>query len=279
MKCAWKELTNLLPVWMRNDVDKLGSNTMQELRLRLGFKPELIRSNGSVFLDRIVQRDDLTFCVNTASRYSPWSAATAGQGYITAAGGHRLGLCGLATVHNGVMTGLKDLTSICLRVAREFIGISGDIGKKHRSVLILGRPGCGKTTFLRDLIRYRSNYTEGSVAVIDEKGELFPQCCSFDAGMRTDVLSGCGKPSGILSVLKNMGPAVIAVDEITAQEDCDALLQAGRCGVDIFATAHAFDKTDLYSRPLYRHIIESGLFTNVIVMRPDKSWYEERICQ
>lgn len=279
MKCAWQELINLLPIWMRNDVDKLGSKTLQELRLRVDGKPELVSNNGSVLLKRPVTRDDLLFCVNTASKYSPWASSTIAQGYITAVGGHRIGICGTVTVHNGVLTGMRDLSSLCIRVARDFDGISAMTANTAGSVLIIGKPGSGKTTFLRDMIRHRSNAGNGSVAVIDEKGEIFPKgsTISFDTGTSTDILSGCNKPQGIEIALRNLGPSVIAVDEITAEEDCNALLQAGWCGVNIFATLHAADMNDLYSRPSYKCIVDSKLFDSFIIMRKDKTWYEERI--
>ena len=280
MKCAWQELLNMLPVWMRKDVDKYGQQTLQELRLRIDRKPELVRSNGSMMLDRYVSADDLIFCINTASRYSPWSAGTISDGYITAPGGHRIGICGNTTVHKGVMTGINAPTSLCIRVARDFPGISGTLGQESGSVLILGRPGSGKTTLLRDVIRSRSNDPGGSIGVVDEKGELFPfvnHISCFDVGERTDVLFGCSKPHGIEVILRNMGPSVIAVDEITAEDDCKALLHAGWCGVRILATAHASDRKDLYARPVYKSIVNSGLFETLVVLHADKSWHRERM--
>lgn len=280
MRCAWQEFISLLPVWMRKDVDRLGSETLQELRLRIGYGPELVRSNGEICLDRLIEQDDMSFIINAASNYSPWTTSTIGQGYLTARGGHRIGVFGTATVHNGIMTGVSNVTSLCIRVARDFRGLSAKLWDEFRSVLILGRPGSGKTTLLRDLIRCRSSMKSGSVAVIDEKGELFPWTNTgpcFETGKRTDVLTGCCKPQGIEAALRNMGPSVIAVDEITAQEDCTALIHAGWCGVDIFATAHAADIHDLLSRPVYRSIVNSGLFSSVVVLRSDKTWYVERI--
>lgn len=280
MRCAWQTFINLLPVWMREQVDKQGREGLQELRLRLGAPPELVLGNGSVWLQRAVQPEDLRFCVNVASKYSPWAANTASRGFITAPGGHRIGLCGNAVVENGVMTGIRSVTSLCLRVARDFPGIAHKAVCYQGSVLIIGKPGSGKTTLLRDLIRQRSDAGTGSVAVVDEREEIFP--CSlneicFPIGMHTDVLSGCSKAQGIESVLRSMGPDTIAVDEITAQEDCNALLHAGWCGVKLLATAHAGSRNDLYSRSVYRPIVESKLFETLLIMQPDKSWYAERI--
>lgn len=280
MNCAWQAYINLLPVWLRQEVDKQGRDHLQELRLRLDKPPEMVLSFGSVYLERIVSIDDLRFCVNLASRYSPWSAATMAQGYITGQGGHRMGLCGEAVVSSGKMSGINSLSSICLRVARDFPGIAAKAVGLTGSVLIIGKPGSGKTTLLRDLIRQKSNSGQGSVALVDEKGEVFPNIHGrpcFPSGKRTDILTGCGKAYGIEILLRNMTPDTIAVDEITAAEDCQALLHAGWCGVNLLATAHAGCLEDLMSRPVYRPIIESKIFDHILILNPDKSWRTERM--
>lgn len=280
MRCAWQAYINLLPIRMRQEVDRLGHNTLQELRLRLNLPPELITADGSVWLDDTVTRDDLSFCVNAASRYSPWSAATSAQGYITAPGGHRVGICGTAAVSDGKMTGITEASSLCLRVARDFPGIAEKASTIKGSILILGRPGSGKTTLLRDLIRQKSDNFEERVAVVDERGELFPKIQGencFPTGRRTDILTGCAKSQGINAVLRTMNPTIIAVDEITESGDCDALIQAGWCGVKFLATVHAGSRSDLYSRPIYKQIIKSGLFEHLLILRSDKSWRLERM--
>ena len=279
MRCAWQAFINLLPIWMRESVDKQGKDTLQELRLRLNAPPELVTGKGSLWLDRIVSAEDLHFCVNIASRYSPWTASTTQQGFITAPGGHRIGLCGCAVNTNGSLSGIHALTSLCLRVSRDFPGIAEAASGYTGSILIVGKPGSGKTTLLRDIIRQQSDRGQGSIAVVDERQEIFPHTNNricFPVGRHTDILSGCKKTQGIEAVLRNMGPETIAVDEITAKEDCEALLHAGWCGVRLLATAHAGSRQDLYNRPVYRPIVESSLFDTLLIMQPDKSWKAER---
>lgn len=280
MRCAWQAFLNLLPLRMRQAVDMHGKNTLQELRLRLGLAAELIRSDGPKRIEEEVIIDDLRFVINAASRYSPWTAETTARGYITAPGGHRIGLCGQAVVSNGCMSGIREPTSLCIRVARDFAGLSCDVAVLKGSILIIGKPGSGKTTFLRDLIRERSERNLGSIAVVDEREEIFPvwnNTPCFFQGTRTDVLRGCPKAQGIDIVLRSMGPETIAVDEITESEDCQALLQAGWCGVNLLATAHAGDLQDLMSRPVYRPIVRNRLFDTVVVLQQDRSWKVERM--
>ena len=59
MTCAWKELLAVLPQWMRMDVDRLGKDTLQELRLRINAPPELVMEGRSVWLERCVSSEDL----------------------------------------------------------------------------------------------------------------------------------------------------------------------------------------------------------------------------
>ena len=280
MKCAWQSYLNLLPHWMRQDVDRLGKENLQELRLRVGFFPDLIFQDSSQKINRIVSDSDLTFVINAASNYSPWAATTISDGYITAEGGHRIGVCGVCTVNKGAVTGIQQMSSLCIRVSRDFYNIASTLSNLNTSLLIIGAPGSGKTTFLRDLIRTLSNKINGSISVVDEREEIFPitkgQTCYF-AGDKTDVLSGCTKSVGINAVLRSMNPEWIAVDEITAEKDAQALLQAGWCGVKLIATAHAGSIDELLSRPMYRVLIAEKLFSEIVIMQKDKSWKKERV--
>ena len=124
MICAWTELLRVLPEWMRTDVDRLGRDGLQELRLRLGKPPVMIDAGMRNLPGRTVSADDLNYCVNTASRYSPWASETLVQGYITAPGGHRIGICGQAAMHSGQIQTIRSVTSLCIRVARDLPGIS-----------------------------------------------------------------------------------------------------------------------------------------------------------
>lgn len=280
MNCAWQPFIELLPLWMREYVDKHGREHLQELRLRVNSPPMLKLRYGVEVMNRTVSSEDLSFCINMVTQYSPWSASTAPKCYYTASGGHRIGLCGNVVYRDGQARGVRDVTSLCIRIARDFCGIARDIGKLKGSVLILGKPGTGKTTLLRDYIRQLSADNDECITVVDERQEIFPFYRSsfcFDIGINTDVISGCDKSLGIEVALRNNGPTRIAVDEITAQQDCEALMRAGWCGVDLIATAHADSRDDLFNRPVYRPIVSSNLFDNLVIMHSDKTWHLERL--
>lgn len=274
MECAWKALLAVLPPWLAVQVDKQ-QGLIQEIRLRLGANVLLIQKEGNKSLAGCVTREDLHHIVNKACRYSPWTVASMAQGFITIEGGHRIGLCGEALIRNGQMVGLREVTSINIRICRDFSGICGNLWLRNESMLLLGPPGSGKTTLLRDLIRQRAR--RETIAVVDERGEIFPDGAHFFQGEHTDVLTGCRKDQGIERMLRVMGPQCIAVDEITAQSDCDGLIQAGKCGVSVLATAHGASISDLRHRPIYEKLVASGLFETVVILQMDKSWRTERM--
>lgn len=274
MICAWKYFLDVLPPWLREETDKLGFTSLQELRMRVNAPPELVLSQGPVWLDRHIHEDDISLCINLASHYSPWAATTISRGYLTTQGGHRIGICGEAVCINGMITGMKHIRSICIRIARDFPGIAEKINIDAKSILILGTPGSGKTTLLRDLIRIIGK--RETVCVVDERGELFPE--QFPSGRRVDVLTGCRKNEGLDIVMRTMGPDRVAVDEITAMEDAEALINVLGCGVGILATAHASSVDDMKRRPIYQKLWNMALFDSIVVMHADKTYHEERIC-
>ncbi len=321
MKTLHDQLRTILPQRIRPLLPEEEIGDLTEIRMRIGRPMQLTYLRRQSSVGEPITTEDLSFVVNTACRYSPWNARSIHQGYLTAPGGHRIGLCG-ETAGDGMRTvtslcirvakdlhgisgripvqdsililgapgsgkttllpagdGMRTVTSLCIRVAKDLHGISGRIPVQD-SILILGAPGSGKTTLLRDYIRRISGSPMGSVCVVDERGEIFPfsggKMC-FDPGNGTDVMTGRSKAEGIDCVIRAMGPKWIAVDEITRPADCDALVQALWCGVKVVATAHAASVRDLFSRPVYRPIVDSGVFSTAVVLHTDKSYHLERI--
>lgn len=272
MMCQWERALGILPLWLRPEVNELGKDRLQELRLRINAPPELNLGSKRIFLKRNISREDLLFCVNTASRYSPWAAETIAKGYLTIEGGHRLGLCGEAVCRSGAVTGIREVRSVNLRIARDFPGIASRV-RPGGSLLIVGAPGWGKTTLLRDLARQIAE--KETVSVVDERGELFPE--GMKTGLHMDILTGCGKSQGIDMMLRTMGPEWISVDEITNPEDAAALIQALGCGVRLLATAHGQTLEGIRHRPAYRPLLEQKVFQTILFMNPDKSFRTERM--
>ncbi len=198
-------------------------------------------------------------------------------GFITIEGGHRLSLCGSAMLKDGALSHVRDISSVCIRIAREKIGVAVPILPKLfeqgqlQNTLILSPPGMGKTTLLRDIIRMLScgeGVSPLRVSVADERGELAgcmagtPQ---MDIGPRTDVWSGLPKADAAVMMLRGCSPQALALDEITAPGDVSAAEMCQGCGVAVLATAHAAGTEDLRRRALYNSLPE--IFSRVVVIR------------
>ena len=273
MISGWNDFLKILPRHIAKEADRHRSAGCQELRLRVDRQPILVTAASELLLSSRVTADDLVFCVNSATKYSPWASATTMEGFVTAAGGHRIGICGEAIGQGTSLKGLRDYRSLCIRIAADHKGICGSLPQIRGNILIIGPPGSGKTTLLRDLLRELSR--KENVSVIDQRWEIFP--IGFDPGIKTDILYGCDKERAMDMLLRTMAPDTIAMDEITKATDCEALEKAAWCGIRLIATAHAANLEELRRRTVYAPLLQCGIFSQVVILQKDKSFRTERL--
>lgn len=253
----------------------------EEFRLRAGRALSITLPDGEKVLSNglVLSKEDLRTTLEIATQASIHTAMEqVRHGFVTIKGGHRIGLCGTAVLKDEKIYNLRELSSLNIRIARQVTGISEKIVRLLRaetfmpSVLILAPPGAGKTTLLRDMIRSFSVGVGGSalrVGVADERGELgavYHGVPQFDLGLHTDVMDGCSKADGLMMLLRGMNPQVMAVDEITAPEDVEALECAAGCGTILLATAHGRGIEDLKRRSLYARLMEKRIFQKVLII-------------
>src|SRR5574344_1314618 len=219
------------------------------------------------------------------------------QGYITISGGHRVGICGKAVIDQNRIKTIKYISFINIRLAHEVIGcakklsqyIYRDAGNIYNT-LIISPPRCGKTTLLRDLIRIVSNGDDPgllelstkslanstselhkgmSVGLIDERSEIAASYLGIpqnDIGVRTDVLDGIPKTTGIMMMIRTMSPKVIAIDEIGSKEDIEAIRYGTNCGCRFIATIHGDSMSDLLLKPQIKEMIEEKIFERYVIL-------------
>ncbi len=174
-------------------------------------------------------------------------------GYITIAGGHRVGIAGKAVIEH----------------IMDYISPYGNV----LNTLIVSAPGVGKTTLLRDIIRQLSsgskNYPGKNVGVVDERSEI---CACYhgipqnNIGIRTDVIDACPKAEGIMMLVRSMSPEIIAVDEIGTDRDMKAVLYSMTCGCKVIATIHGSGIEDT-GKDFY---LENA-FDRIIVLKMNKT--------
>ena len=253
----------------------------EELRLRVGLPLAVVLPEGEKNLGHIpVQMEELDQLVEIASRASLHAVRDQlSRGYLTVSGGHRIGLCGTVRTEREELLAISRYSSANIRIARQVKGAAEALVEKlcprgrANNTLILGAPGMGKTTLLRDLIRCLSDgigCEPHRVSLSDDRGEVaamrdgIPQ---LNVGIHTDVMEGGCKSQNLMIMLRAMNPQVLALDEITAPADIAAMELGIGCGVSLLATAHGEGISSLEERPLYRALLEKGLFDQVVEIR------------
>ncbi len=246
----------------------------EELRLRRGRPPGVVIAGREQPVNTSnVSRETLLHILEKATGASIHAAAPAiCSGYISYRG-LRIGICGEAVYSGGTMNGLRSFSSLAIRIP---CGCTSDcmtlieklLYPAATSILIAAPPGVGKTSLLRELIRTAARSMR--VAVIDERNELsacYAGEAQFDLGQGSDVLVGVPKGRAAMMLLRGMNPQIVAMDEITVEEDLRAVEQIVGCGVLLFATAHGKDREDMLRRPLYRKLLTGGVFRELVTIR------------
>lgn len=243
------------------------SEALEEIRIYLN-RPAALTIAGCIRqIGYIADREKMDELLSALSGYALYRCGEQlAQGYLPLPGGHRAGVCGrMIREENGTVR-LSGATSVCIRIARHIPGSSIPIRPylltregAARRVLLVGAPGCGKTTVLRDAALYLSDEAGLHVAVADEREELFSSIPA-QKGLHLDVLGGCEKARAMSILLRTMGPQVIVADEIGREEDADAALDAAHCGTGLLISAHADGLDAIKRRPVLSGLLAAGAF-------------------
>jgi len=279
-----------LPLRLRGEAMKLSDAekiSATEFRLRAGrIMSVRIGEEEKCIGECPVRHEELEYTLELATRSSVHvAAASIREGYVTLSGGHRLGLCGTVAGGEGGIWTIRDLSSVCIRIAKPIYTAAEKVypqilrGGRYRNTIIISPPGHGKTTMLRDLVRRLS---DGGlrISLVDERGEVAAKrrgLPRFDVGKCTDVMDGVRKAEGAMLMLRTMSPDIIALDEITASEDMQAISAIINCGVGILATVHGESEEDVFSRPPFRTLNSMQVFRNILVLKKENGAFTYRL--
>ena len=265
---------------IKNEIKKYMSNiqNIEEIRLRTN-KPIILKnSNGNNLLIHIVSKEELLETFQKVCEQSIYSyQKQICEGFITIKGGHRVGITGSCVIENGKIININYISSLNFRIAREKKDVSNKILKyilnenDVNNTLIISKPGCGKTTILRDLVRKIS--TKKTCGIVDERGEIAsmykgePQ---NDIGILSDVMDNCTKSDGMKMLIRSMSPEVIVCDEIGNKQDIEAINYAMCSGVKGIFTAHGNSLEEIMLNEQISQLLEKYIVQIIIVLDDKK---------
>ena len=266
-------MSKLIPISLFNELyRKVDFNLLTEVRMRLE-KPLYYAEAGKYkrIDGLIVSKDDLLYTLGVATKTSLYAYDDyLAEGFITYDGGIRIGITGEGVIKNGRLSTLKNITSLCIRIPR-YVKIHNEkvdcLINKFDNTLIISKPGYGKTTLLRYMIKSLSD-REYKTLVLDERGELSGVVdgkLSIDLGSCTDVVVGVPKITAYASQVRSMRPDVIATDEIFGEKEIECILDCIRCGVKVIATLHSDEISKVKKSPIYSRLLSDFRYVVSII--------------
>jgi stage III sporulation protein SpoIIIAA len=245
----FENLLKVLPQFVQNSLKKDSNvDSLIEVVLDLGRMPEARFLDRPIFLsDHLIVWKDIDFLIKRIGKFSPDNRA-----------GIERTLHRISSIRNreNVIIGLT------CRVGRAVLGVISiirDLVELEESILILGKPGVGKTTAIREISRILSDEMGKRVIIIDTSNEIagdgdIPHP-AIGSARRMQVSHPELQHNVMIEAVENHMPQVIIIDEISTELEALAARTIAERGVKLIGTAHGNSLESLIKNPTLSDLI------------------------
>jgi stage III sporulation protein SpoIIIAA len=155
-----------------------------------------------------------------------------------------------------------DIVGLTCRIGRAVYGtisIIEDLVESGQSILLLGRPGVGKTTMLRESARVLADQMRKRVIIVDTSNEIagdgdIPHP-AIGRARRMQVPTPLAQHAVMIEAVENHMPQVIVIDEIGTELEAGAARTIAERGVQLIGTAHGNELENLMMNPTLSDLI------------------------
>ena len=238
-----EKLIENLPFFLQEHLNKhTYRDQLIEIVLDLGRRPEARFVSGSEYLSqKIISWQDIDYTTKQISKFSNENRA-----------GIERTLHRISCIRNRQFL-INGLTCRVGRAVFGTISVIRDLLESEQSILILGKPGVGKTTIIREIARVLADEMEKRVIIIDTSNEIAGDSDIPHSGIgrarRMQVAKTELQHQVMIEAVENHMPQVIIVDEIGTEFEVLAARTIAEKGVQLVGTTHGNCLENLIKNP------------------------------
>lgn len=237
------KLIENLPFFLQQNLNQhINKDQIVEIILDLGRRPEVRFVNSSEYLSqKIVSWQDIDYITKRVSKFSNQNRA-----------GIERTLNRISCIRNRQFL-INGLTCRVGRAVFGTIAVVRDLLESEKSILILGKPGVGKTTIIREIARVLADEMEKRVIIIDTANEIAGDSDIPHSGIgkarRMQVAKTELQHQVMIEAIENHMPQVIIIDEIGTELEVLAARTIAEKGVQLVGTTHGNCLENLIKNP------------------------------
>ena len=225
-----------------------GRGALIEVVLDLGRRPEARFQEHELYLsDRDVTRDELAYVSSRIGHFGDDNRAGIERTL------HRI---------SAIRNRKGEIVGLTCRIGRAVFGtiaIIRDLIESGESILLLGRPGVGKTTMLRETARVLADDLRKRVVVVDTSNEIagdgdIPHP-AIGRARRMQVPTPTLQHAVMIEAVENHMPEIVVIDEIGTELEAMAARTIAERGVQLIGTAHGNTLENLMLNPTLSDLI------------------------